>query len=408
MKFLLFIGLCVLFLAPAAHAAGEATLILGPSSGTFYVGSTFDVSILLDTKNVSINTAEIELSFPADKLQLASPSVGQSIIQLWPAPPVFSNREGKIYFLGGIPAPGVVTSRGVVLTLTFRVVAPGSAEIRFGDRTKILANDGRGTNVLGQSPPAFYRFTVPPPEGPVVSSPTHPDQEKWYRDSNPVFVWPKGPFSDAYSYSLDDNPSGFPDTLPEGERTTSSFESAGPGILYFHIRERASGTWGGVSHYAVKIDDEPPASFKINISPSAKTSNRNPIMRFFTTDALSGFDHFELKLIELTGETASDALFFEVSSPYQFPKLEPGKYQVIVRALDRAGNTRDENVTLTIVGIAGNIIAEDGIHLGPLFLGWGWVIPGALFLFLILCVALFRAWRIHENHRKQLLQAQLH
>src|SRR3989344_3071325 len=113
----------VFFVAPfLANAAGGAALFLSPQTGSFLVGGTFDVSIILDTKGAAVNTVEIELIFPQDKLQITSPSVGKSIIQVWPAPPSFSNREGKIYFVGGIPSPGIVVSDGIVLTLSFRVV----------------------------------------------------------------------------------------------------------------------------------------------------------------------------------------------------------------------------------------------------------------------------------------------
>ncbi len=71
-----------------------AGLFLNPASGSFLVGSTFDLSIVLDTKAQPVNTVEIELLFPPEKLQVSNPPVGQSIIQLWPAPPVFSNRQG--------------------------------------------------------------------------------------------------------------------------------------------------------------------------------------------------------------------------------------------------------------------------------------------------------------------------
>ena len=218
------------------QAAAPAALFLNPASGNFLVGSTFDLSIVMDTKGTAINTVEIELLFPPDKIQVASPSVGQSVIQLWPAPPTFSNREGRIYFVGGIPAPGLVTSQGIVLTLSFRVVGPGEAAIRFGEQTSLLANDGQGTNVIGNKSPAFLKFSVPPPQGPKISSPTHPDQERWYRDPNPTFVWEKTKYADGYSFSVDQDPSRSPDTTVDGQESTAGFENLAGGFWYFHLR----------------------------------------------------------------------------------------------------------------------------------------------------------------------------
>lgn len=381
-----------------AFGANQAGLFLNPPAGTFFVGSTFDVSIVLDTKSISVNTVEVELLFPPDKLQIANPSIGRSIIQLWPAAPIFSNREGRIYFVGGIPSPGIVTSQGVALTITFRVIAPGEAKISFSDKTSILANDGRGTNILGQRPSAFYKFQVPPSQGPVISSPTHPDQERWYRDSNPVFVWSKTPFANGYGYAVDRDPAGFPGTTVDTNLSTASFQNVENGIWYFHLRERADKIWGGVSHYIFKIDNEPPASFKVNVSPGRRTTNLNPIFRFFSTDALSGFDHFEVKIISLSASEVNEAFFFEVSSPYQAPNFVPGRYQVIFRALDKAGNWRDEAVEMNILGGVTQFFNPEGIDLFFVFLSWGWVVLTASIIFILFLLLFLSLWQKHRHH----------
>lgn len=397
---LVFCAAFILLVPIVSRGASQAALFLNPAAGSFLVGSTFDVSVVLDTKGVSVNTVEVEIDFPADKIQVANPSIGRSIIQLWPAPPVFSNREGKIYFVGGIPSPGLVTSQGVVLTLTFRVIAPGQGELKFLERTSVLANDGRGTNILGQKPSVFFTFLVPAPQGPIISSPTHPDQERWYRDNNPVFVWSKSPFASAYSYSIDRDPSGFPDTEAEGTIPTASFQNIENGIWYFHLRERAGDVWGGVSHYILKIDNQPPAQFKVNVSPASRTTNRNPIFRFFTTDALAGFDHFEMKIVPLSAGEASEAFFFEVASPYQAPNFQPGRYQVIVRAVDKAGNTRDAAVAMNILGAVSQFISPDGIDLVIFFLPWSYVLLAAGFTLLLFIILFIRLWRKHQHHLK--------
>ena len=107
-------------LAPTAHAA---ILRLNPGIVSGLVGATFDLSVILDTKSISANLIEVELFFPSDKLQLTSPSVGKSIIQFWPTPPLFSNTDGRVYFAGGAPSPGINVSDGLVLTLNFRAIS---------------------------------------------------------------------------------------------------------------------------------------------------------------------------------------------------------------------------------------------------------------------------------------------
>jgi len=389
-----------LIFGASVRVAQAATLRFSPGTGNFLVGSTFDLSIILDTKAAPINFIEAEFFFPADKLQLTSPSVGKSIIQFWPTPPVFSNVEGRVYFAGGSPAPGINVSEGLVLSLTFRVISAGEAEIQFGDKTSVLAHDGMGTEVLTQKSSAFFRFSFPPPLGPPISSPTHPDQEKWYRDKNPIFVWPKSPGAEAYSFKLDQDPVDVLDTTSDSEDSTASFSDLDNGIWYFHLREKARGVWGGVSRYAVKIDNEPPAQFRVNISPSARTTNPNPIFRFFTTDALSGLSHWEMKIIPLSARESVQALFFGVDSPYQAINLEPGRYHIVVRAIDKAGNVREETTTIAILSpyadLTAAIIRDEGINLAFLLLPWHYFVPIIGFVFLILLFIISK-WLIKQR-----------
>jgi hypothetical protein len=288
----------------------------------------------------------------------------------------------------------------LVLTLTFRAISAGEAEIRFGDKTSVLANDGTGTQILNQKSPAFFRISFPPPLGPAISSPTHPDQEKWYKDNNPVFVWSKSPAGEAYSFAIDRDPAGVPDTSADGTDATASFTELENGIWYFHLRESASGVWGGVSTYVIKIDNEPPASFSVNVSPSTRTRNRSPVFRFFTTDALSGLDRFEMKIMPLSSGEAAQALFFEASPPYQAVNLEQGRYQVVVRALDKAQNSRDGTVTLAILGAGSQFFDSEGIDLYFVFISWRVAVVGLGIIFLVFLLIIARLWRAHRHHIK--------
>lgn len=389
-----------LLLLSAAGRTQAANLKLSPGNGNFLVGGTFDLSVMLDTKNVPANVVEAELLFPADKLQLANPSVGKSIIEIWTAAPVFSNQEGRIHFIGAIPAPGINTSEGVVLTLTFRVVAAGAAQISFGQNTRVLANDGKGTGILNQKTAAFFSLAYPPSLGPAVTSPTHPDPEKWYKDKNPLFLWQKNDAAQGYSYQIDRDPSGSPDTVEDSKINTVSFSDLESGVWYFHVRENANGVWGGATHFAVKIDDRPPAEFAINVSPGKTTAARDPVFRFFTTDALAGFDHFEMKIVALSSQQADEALYFEVSSPYQAVNLKPGRYQVVVRAFDRAQNTRDATATVNIIGAVSQFIRPEGVNLYFAFIPWWAIIVSVLAILLIIVILAFRLWAKHREINK--------
>jgi hypothetical protein len=188
--FLIIILLILSFLIIPSVLGESASLNLAPSRGTFLVGSTFSISIFVDTKGNKINAVELELKFPPDILQVTSPTAGESFISEWLTPPTYSNVGGFINFKGGIPE-GIVTSAGLISTVTFRARFSGIAKIEFLNSSKVLLADGEGTPIFTNNFGGIYEISVPPPEGPKISSPTHPDSDKWYSDSNPSFSWEK-------------------------------------------------------------------------------------------------------------------------------------------------------------------------------------------------------------------------
>lgn len=385
----------LLFFTNTVSAAG---LYLIPPSSNVLVGGNFNVSLVLNTKDVPINIVESELFFPPDKLQLAAPSFGESIIQIWPTPPVFSNVDGRVYLVGGKPSPGITTRKGVVLTLAFKVVGSGTGEIKFGPKSSVLANDGAGTDLLIEKTSAFFSATFPPSLGPVISSPTNSDQRKWYSNNSPVFNWPNDPLAEDYSYRIDHDPNGSVGEVSRGTSTSASFTNLANGIWYFHLREKANGVWGGTSHYAVKIDNEPPEPFMVSVSPSDRTVSQSPIFRFSTSDALSGLDHFEMKIVPLSSGDTEAVSFFEASSPYQAVNWKVGRYLVVVRAIDKAGNTRDETVTASSDNPLSKLIGQEGVNLIFAVIPWIWVIFAAALILFIIFLIFLNLWIRHHLH----------
>lgn len=405
-------------LSSTVHAANFS---ITPNSGTYTVGSTFEVSVVTDTKGQTINAVQLNISFPVDKLQLVSPSAGNSIISIYTTPPKYDNSTGKIEIIGGIPN-GINTSNGLITKLAFRVKGVGNASLRFTGDLQILLNDGRGTNVLENTFGASYKLELPPQQGPIVISDTHPDQEIWYKNSNVSLIWDVGlPPATNYSYTISDNPTDVPDDTPETQDTKANYNRVPDGINYFHIKAFRDGRWGGVSHYGLKIDNSAPAEFKITISPSSRTFVNNPFAQFTSSDSLSGLDRFELKVLPLKIEgkpkaIIDDQLFVDAQSPYQIPELLNGSYSVIVRAYDKAGNFREISQKLEITDSWFWFLSQDGIVL-PFGrqVKWGVILPVFLVLLFLLIVAAYivRRWyklvhgRIIDNHLPSTIQSQL-
>ncbi len=400
-----------LFFVFPAQANASASLYVQPVGGTFTLGGTFDVSVYVNTGGQAVNAVEANLKFSPDKLQVVSPTTGKSLVQVWVAQPTYSNEEGTIKFQGTVPTPGINTDAGLISTVTFRVRNVGTATVRILDSSSVLLNDGKGTDILGQTTDGIYNLVLPPPAGPVVTSRTHPDQGKWYPENSAVIEWAAPADAQGYSYILSEDIAAEPDNISEGFRTRVNYSDLSDGVYYFHIKALRHGVWGGITTYIFNIDKTPPAAFDIKFSPSAKTSNKRPIIDFITTDRTSGIDHYELKVIPLDPPLAyteqGQPFFFEATSPYS-KEFADGRYEVIVRAYDAAGNYYQAQSRLTVTRPLFEFIISDGLRIGGGYVvAWPWLIILALILLAVTAYLGWIAWHWHRVIEEQLTHGPL-
>ena len=381
--------------------AQSASVYLSPYSGTFFVGNTFNVSIFVNTEESQINAVEINLKFPPDVLQVTSPTAGSSFISIWADQPAYSNKDGIISFKGGVPNPGIKTYTGLVSTVTFRAKAPGNAVISFLDTSKILLADGKGTNILQSRASAEYILILEPPEGPKIYSPTHPGQNTWYKNNNPIFVMEKEEGFAEFSYNIDQDPSGLPDNISEGAENSVTINDLGNGIWYFHAKAKKSGVWGGVSHYPVRIDTMPPEKFDVTIETVGPVGDSRFFAYFLTTDSASGMDHYEVSVADMDdNQSVENPFFIEGASPHQIPIQEAGRYAIFVRAYDKAGNLSQGRATLQTFGSFVSL-TNKGIKIKN-FLLPAWVIN-----ILLLLIAAALAYIFYRIFRKRNFARQL-
>ena len=358
---------------PFLAYAEVASLYLRPASGVHAVDSTFEIGIYLNTGGNTVNAIRVDVSFPPDKVQVVSPTLGKSLVSFWIVQPTFSNSAGTISFQGGIPPPGINITDGLISTAVFRVVGIGQAAISVKDSSRVYLADGKGSNILGTRSDAIFNFILPPPNGPIVVAPKHPDPNKWYQDDDVEFAWEMPRGATSVSYVLNNEPLTVPDDIVEGAKKNSVvYKDLPSGTHYFHIKAlNPEVSWGGTSHFLVNVDDEPPAAFSLEISPREKTSVRRPTLIFSTTDTSSGISHYTLKTIKTSSPpnvNATDAVdtsvpfWIQIISPFVLPELEFGSYSVVLRAHDLAGNFREVQKKLTISQAFFRNIGPDGLN----------------------------------------------
>lgn len=193
---------------------------------------------------------------------------------------------GTVNLTGGIPG-GTTTRKGIIAKITFQAVAVGEGNIALIPGSAALLNDGQGTRLDLQTAGGPMFQVIPRPKETATVSP--------------------GPEA----------------TQPEPEKTPAEIQE--------------------------EKDGKKPEKFKILIGEDPRIFDGQKFVSFFTTDAESGIDHYEIK--EGSGP------FKIAKSPYLLSDQNL-KTVIRVRAYDVAGNYREtaypgilKRIWLWIIGI---------------------------------------------------------
>jgi len=355
---LLFLFLHTAYFILYTSVANAATLYISPPTGSYNVGQTFSVGVYVSSANQAMNAASGVISFPPDKLEVVSLSKSDSLFNFWVQEPAFYNTLGTINFEGIVFNPGFTGSVGKIITVSFRIKAVGSASLTFSSGS-VLANDGKGTNILANMGSGSYVFTdrviTPPlvsvPAGPIISSPTHPDSEEWYSNNDPKFVWKLPSDVNAVRLLVGRIPAVQPNVLHIPPISERQLENLDNGIWYFSSQFRNAIGWGPIGRFKFQIDTVPPLPFKIEVKEGKKTTNPQPTLSFKTIDEVSGIDYYEI-IIGNQEPIRTD------QSEYKIPAQDLGIHTVIVKAVDKAGNETLAMTEIEILPIETPVITD--------------------------------------------------
>ncbi|OGZ31581.1 MAG: hypothetical protein A2931_04310 [Candidatus Niyogibacteria bacterium RIFCSPLOWO2_01_FULL_45_48] len=357
-----FLGLCLLFFA--LNTAQAATLYFSPSSGNFSVGDLLNTGVLVNTQNKAINNADSVINFPAALLEVVSLTKSGSIFSLWVEEPAFSNGAGTISFNGGLPTPGFNGTAGKILNIVFRVKNAGSASLIFSSAA-VRANDGFGTDILQTRAPAQFSLVseekpvalpVAPgtPQAPRISSPSHPDSNKWYAKSTAELNWPISADINAVRLLVGKSSTAEPAVLYIPPITQRTVENLDDGIWYFSGQLRNSAGWGTIGRFRLQIDTEKPERFDVRLVSREDETDPRVKFTFESSDRTSGIDHYEIQIDGEISETWSD----DGTRVYQTPVLEPGKHAMLAKAVDKAGNFVLNSIDFDIGALKPPVITE--------------------------------------------------
>jgi hypothetical protein len=360
-------GLLIVF--GAASHVDAASLAVSPSTAVYTSGQVFTVNIVVNTDGKSVNAAEGSLSFNPNELSVVSVDRNNSIFNLWVAEPAFSNSAGTISFSGGLPS-GYSGRVGTIMSVTFRAVGSGAVRANFRDGS-VLANDGRGTNILTSMNGGTYTIqtasVAPEPEvieyiapantpaQPDITSNTHGDSTQWHSSNKAVLSWTIPNDVIEVRTLLNENPTTVPTKVYDPPIRTITLEDLPEGVSYFHLQFRNEDGWGRVNHYRLAVDTEKPSS--IDIYQSEDVNHTNPVQKL-VVDVVDDTSVVRFYKVQVREEDPFEYIDETGSSTITLPTLAPGSYSVFVEAFDEAGNSIIGTYSFIIESFAKPVFTE--------------------------------------------------
>lgn len=129
-----------------------------PSEAQYRTGEIFPLKIQLTGIEVPINAVQADIGFDKERIEVVDISTKDSFATVFLQKEI-NNDLGYARISGGLPNPGFNAPSGLFSTVYLRGKKPGLAQIYFLDTSLVLANDGKGTNVIKEFSTMSYLIT---------------------------------------------------------------------------------------------------------------------------------------------------------------------------------------------------------------------------------------------------------
>ncbi|KPJ56951.1 hypothetical protein AMJ49_03500 [Parcubacteria bacterium DG_74_2] len=185
-----------------------------------------------------------------------------------------------------------------------------------------------------------YEIIEKPENLSKISSRTHPDQNKWYKENTLNLQWDLIEGAE-YSFILSKDALAQPDEILDEPRGEVEYKNLEDGIYYFHLRqaEKEEGQelkWGLKTTFRTMIDGTIPEEFELQ---TTEIEGKNYLV-FATVDKTSGIEYY--RILETRDKQQENWEIGE--SPYLL-KDQTLKSKILVKAVDKAGNERIEEIS---------------------------------------------------------------
>jgi predicted RNase H-like HicB family nuclease len=188
---------------------------------------------------------------------------------------------------------------------------------------------------------------------PLITSPTHPDRERWYQERRVVLDW-EDPLEDSgiegYYYNIDRHPDTMPDaktSLFTNQRTLS-FELTEDGTWYFHIttKDKAGNIASKAAHFHLRVDtavEKPFISSATHPNEGQWYSKTKAVFKFSPPTDLSGIAGYYYTFSEdPSAKPAPTGSSYTEKGEVSLEVPRDGVHFLSVICQDKAGNVSSE------------------------------------------------------------------
>lgn len=119
-------------------------------------------SILISIENIDeespINAAEIYLEYDKENMTVSDVKTQDQFLKITLAADI-NKEQGSVYIAGGLPNPGYLSKSALFAQVFLSQSSTAQNDLRIGKKSRILANDGYGTELSGTKDGPYFKLS---------------------------------------------------------------------------------------------------------------------------------------------------------------------------------------------------------------------------------------------------------
>ncbi|MFP4616570.1 MAG: hypothetical protein ACLFNR_00200 [Candidatus Paceibacterota bacterium] len=366
-KYLIFLVSFIFTLFVPVFSVWASELYFSPPTGVYETGEVFEVRVMVDPTEYSINAVEGQITIP-EEVEVVEILTEGSAFDIWTEPPSVPGPGESINFGAGVKGELIYGNAVPVFAMKLRSDREDVQRLRFSSAS-IMAPDPEGTqNVVSELTSGAYTFVPQPPEEsepepefvasdgapekPSADSETHPDPDIWYSKDTVSFEWEKPAGVDAVRTELSQKPFSIPRDESD-DRDSIKYEDLLDGKWYFHLQFKNDEGWSEVFTRPVLIDTTSPEKFELEKKERSDKTDPFITIDMSAVDEMSEIEHFMFRIDDVIEERVSGT-----KEEFELGPIPPGTHNLIASASDRAGNRRTESLILEVEPIESPVFTE--------------------------------------------------